>query len=152
MPKKKPKRPAKVQTLEAVPEPPADMPAAGQAYWREVAPMLVQHSILTALHLESFRVLCELYADYRALSDYLRENPAAATFTTDSGYEQESPRVRMRDKALAALQKLWPKFGLTPQALAQLNKHCGARGGKLSRLESFAASKYDDDGGSQRRK
>ncbi len=140
MPKKQPRAP-KLPPLRAVPPAPEELGDVGREYWERVAGQLVEHGILTALHLDSLRVLCETYEEYRTLADELRDNPSARTFTTESGYEGESPKVRMRDRALAAIQKLWSKFGLTPSALSSLTKS-GGRSHKQSRLEAFAQGKY----------
>lgn len=139
---KAPARKAKAQPLDAVPEPPEGLGEFGRQYWQRLAPLLVEARILTPLHLESFGVLCETWQSYRTLTDYLGALKDW-TFTTDKGYMAEIPQVRLRQVALLTLQRLWPKFGLTPEALAKLNKHGGARGKRLTPLEEFAASKYE---------
>ncbi len=106
----------------------------------KLAPQLVAANILTALHLESFAILCETYEEYRILSTWLREDPSRATVIAASGYVSESPQVRMRDRANANLQKLWLKFGLTPMALAQMRKHGGVGGKTVPKIKAFAAS------------
>lgn len=137
------KKAAKAQPLAAVPDPPASLGEYGREYWLRLSPLLVEAKILTPLHIDSFRVLCEQWQQYRRLSELL-DGSESLTFTTDRGYVQEIPEVRLRQVALANLQKLWPKFGLTPEALAKLGKHGGARGKKLTPLEEFAAAKYSD--------
>lgn len=64
------------------------------------------------------------------------------TFETDKSYQQETPLVRQRDKALPTLKKLWLKFGLTPHSLAQLGKHGGVRSGQLPKITEFVKKKY----------
>lgn len=141
MPKKSPRRP-RLPPLQTVPDPPDELSDVGQTYWRRVAKLLVDNGILTELHLEALRVLCETWEEYRQLADELRGNPEGRVFTTESGYQGESPTVRMRDRALAALQKMWAKFGLTPHSLTTLNKSGGGHQNKQSRLQAFSASKY----------
>jgi P27 family predicted phage terminase small subunit len=102
----------------------------------------VEAKILTPLHLESFRALCEAWERYRRMTTELAKMDSW-TFATDKGYVMEVPEVRMRDSALQTLIRFWPKFGLTPEALARLGKHGGARRNKLTPLEEFAASKYE---------
>lgn len=113
----------------------------GEQYWRSVAPKLVELNLLTALHLETFAELCRMYGEYRTLSKWLIDDPSRCTFSSESGYESESPQVRMRDKALANLQKLWPKFGLHPHALEQLRKHGGIPSSKGAALKAFSKGK-----------
>lgn len=129
--------------IKDVPEPPEDLGEYGKNYWRVLAPQLIELNILTPLHMQTFRVLCEQWQEYRRLSVWLDADPSRMTFTTNSGYEQETPQVRQRDKALASLQKLWLKFGLTPHALAQLGKHGGVCNQQLPTIKQFAKKKYE---------
>ena len=139
---RKPKEQVKLQPLTEVPEPPDYLGETAQEYWRIIAPQLVSANILTALHLQSFAILCETYEEYRTLSAWLREDPSRMTFKAkDSGYEQESPQVRIRDRANANLQKLWLKFGLTPMALAQMRKHGGLANREAPKIRQFASRK-----------
>lgn len=142
--KKKPpsKGAPKSEPLSQVPEPPDSLGEEGKAYWRSLAPQLIELSILTPLHLQSFQVLCEQWQMYRELTKWLNEDPTRLYFTTATGYEQESPQVRLREKALASLRNLWMKFGLTPHGLVALGKHGGKK--TLSAIEEFAKRKYEE--------
>lgn len=136
---------AESQPLTKVPAPPKYFGEHARAYWQQLAPQLIEAKILTQLHLESFVILCEMYQEYRVWNDWLREDPSRCTFKTLNQSECESPQVRMRDKALANLQKLWPKFGMTPFSLAQMRKHGGIAAAKAPAIVDFAAAKYDDE-------
>lgn len=127
----------------AIPEPPEDLGCYGQQYWREHAELLCAAGILTPIHVQTFRVLCEQWQTYRALTSWLNDDPSRYTFITESGYESETPQVRQRDKALDQLQKLWLKFGLTPHALATLNKQRGKFTSQIPAITAFAKSKYE---------
>jgi P27 family predicted phage terminase small subunit len=144
-PKTPPAKPVKKsQPIRHVPSPDGfDLCPIGEAYWRRLAPQLVEINVLTELHLETFAELCRMYGEYRSLTKWLLEEPGRATFTSESGYEAESPQVRMREKALANLQKLWPKFGLHPFSLAQMRKHGGIPSNKGASIQAFAQRKYD---------
>jgi P27 family predicted phage terminase small subunit len=111
-------------------------------YWNRIGPQLISIGVLTLLHLDTFAQLCRTYAEYRRLDDWLNEDESRFTFMTQTGYESEAPQVRMRDKAMATLQKLWPKFGLSPLSLAQMRKHGGVALTKVSPLQAFAQKKY----------
>ncbi len=115
----------------------------GKAYWNRLAPQLVEINLLTELHLETFAELCRTYGEYRRLTNWLMEDPSRATFTSESGYESESPQVRMREKALANLQRLWAKFGLHPFSLAQMRKHGGIASNKGAGIQAFARRKTE---------
>ncbi|AMV34566.1 Phage terminase, small subunit [Pirellula sp. SH-Sr6A] len=134
----------KSQPIRQVPSPAGfDLCPIGIAYWERIAPQLVEINLLTELHLETFAELCRTYGEYRTLTKWLIEDPSRATFTSESGYESESPQVRMREKALTTLQKLWPKFGLHPFSLAQMRKHGGIPSNKGAAIQAFAHRKYD---------
>ncbi len=125
------------------PDPPEDLGEFGKEYWREHALLLCQAGILTPMHVQTFRVLCEQWQTYRSLTKWLSDDPSRYTFCTDKGYESETPQVRQRDKALDQLQKLWLKFGLTPHALATLNKQRGKYVSQIPAISQFAKSKYE---------
>lgn len=134
----------KSEPLREVPPPPDDMGDHGKEYWLKLAPQLIELGILTPLHMDTFRVLCEQWHEYRRLSIWLDEDPSRMVFQTDNGYMQETPHVRLRDKALAAMQRAWSKFGLTPHALAQLGKHGGVGRKQLPAIAQFAKRKYEE--------
>jgi P27 family predicted phage terminase small subunit len=130
-------------TTAEIPPAPAGLGQYGVEYWNALAPQLIEMGILRPLHLDTFRVLCEAWHEYRTLTEWLSEDPTRITFTTDKGYVGETPQVRQRDKALASLQKLWLKFGLTPHALATLVKQKGCNiGNALPAIAEFAKRKY----------
>jgi P27 family predicted phage terminase small subunit len=132
------------EPLREVPEPPAELGEHGQAYWRTLAPQLIEIGVLTPLHMETFRVLCEQWQEYRRLAIWLDEDPDRMVFITQTGYMQETPYVRLRDKALAAMVRIWAKFGMTPQSLAQLGKHGGVGKKTQPAIAQFARKKYDE--------
>lgn len=135
----------KSEPLTVVPDPPKDLGPYGQNYWRTLAPLLIELRILTPLHIDSFRVLCELWQEYRELTVFLASDWERRFFETDKGYRLESPELRQRDKTLAAMCKMWLKFGLTPHALVQLGKHGGLSASQISKIAEFAKSKYVDE-------
>lgn len=134
---------ADIEPVVQVPEAPEDLGDYGREYWNTLAPQLIEMGIWKPIHADTFRVLCELWQEYRSLSLWLAEDPERMTFCTETGYMAETPQVRQRDKALVQLQKLWLKFGLTPHALAALNKQRGAsNGNSLPAIAAFAKRKY----------
>jgi hypothetical protein len=62
---------------------------------------------------------------------------------TQSGYEQVTPQVNLRDKAMASWYRLACKFGLTAEALAKMRKHGGISAGvkKAPAVLEFAQQK-----------
>jgi P27 family predicted phage terminase small subunit len=134
---------AKTFAVASITDCPEDLGEYGKEYWQSLAPQLITLHILKPIHLTTFRVLCECWHEYRTLHKWLMENPDRMTFITDKGYICESPQLRQRDKALMQLQKLWLKFGLTPHALAGLQKTNAANQPGLPPIAEFARKKYD---------
>ncbi len=132
------------QVLSEVPEPPAYLGEVAKEYWRRVGSQLVESKSLTSLHLEAFSMLCEKWQEYRQLADWLAADPSRATYTSERGYQSESPQVRMRAAAEASLQRLWAKFFLTPHAYSQRKKSNADTAQKTS-IAEFAKRKYDQD-------
>jgi len=147
MPKKpaKPKA-AKLPPLAKVPPAPGRLGQYGCEYWRALAPLLVKIEALTAIHLATFEVLCETWQTYRDLGDWIDKNPKKLIIETAKGYLIEHPNLRLRQQALGNLKTLWPKFGLTPEALARLGKHGGATARPTkTALQSFAETRNTGD-------
>jgi len=127
-----------------VPAAPGTLGTYGREYWERIAPLLVRQGALTELHLEALEAMCDQWEVYQINKVWLLGDPKRWTFRTESGYEQETPAVRAMNGALAALQKLWPKFGLTPHAAGILGK--GGKGQPVgSPLADFASEKTRDD-------
>jgi P27 family predicted phage terminase small subunit len=103
-----------VNPLIAAPPPPKSLGKEAAEYWKQAASLLVERRHLTSLHLAAFEALCISWGDYLSLRKWLGDDPARWTFTTESGYEQETPQYRAMLNALKTCQHLWAKFGLTP--------------------------------------
>jgi P27 family predicted phage terminase small subunit len=132
------------EAYTVAPEVPAELGEYGRAYWERIAPLLVDRRVLTPLHLEPLLAMCDQWDTYQRLSAWLREDPARWTFQTETGYESESPQVRMMGSALKELQRLWAKFGLTPYAEERVSvtKKTQPRG---SRVQQLAGEKTAHD-------
>lgn len=135
-----------VEPLADVPDPPEHLGEIAAQYWRSLAPQLVEIRALTAVHLQSFATLCDQWEVYRQTSDYLAADPGRWYQTVgNGGYQQVAPQVGVRERALSNLQKLWPKFGLTPEAMAKLGKHGGLKAPKAAGIGPFGESRDDGD-------
>lgn len=132
------------EAYTVAPEVPVELGEYGRAYWERIAPLLVDRRVLTPLHLEPLLAMCDQWDTYQRLSAWLREDPGRWTFQTETGYESESPQVRMMGSALKELQRLWAKFGLTPYAEERVSvtKKRQPRG---SRVQQLAGEKTAHD-------
>lgn len=140
---RKPKERVKLEPLTEVPSFEGfGLCEVAKSYWMSMAPQLIAANILTELHVATFAELCRYYAEHRKLSEWLAEDPNRMVSVTKNGYESESPRLRMRDKAFLTVQRLWPKFGLHPESLAKMRKHGGIGAPPKTKLEGFASSKF----------
>lgn len=116
---------AKGRLLTEVPAVPNGLKGVGADLWKSVAEQLVAMKVLCDVDLAALRVMCDAWADYHAASK-IANDPKRCYFTTDKGYIVEHPAVRRKQSAAATLQKIWAKFGLTPQAREQIDVDLGA--------------------------
>jgi P27 family predicted phage terminase small subunit len=116
---------AKSQPCTEVPPAPEILNGDAREYWDRHAPQLVASNILTPLLVDSFAMCCQQYAEYQRWHRWLSEDASRYFYTTESGYEQITPAVNLRDKAMASWYRLACKFGLTADALAKMRKHGG---------------------------
>ena len=64
-----------------VPLAPNDLGDYGREYWNTLAPQLIELGIWKPIHSDTFRVLCELWQEYRSLLVWLSEDPERMTFS-----------------------------------------------------------------------
>lgn len=134
--------------LEFCPPPPRGMPAVGVEYWQRIVPLLVSAGSLGELHLEPLEVLCRAWAEYRRLSDWLAEDASRYTKEDRYGGEIESVQSKRLRALTMELNRLWAKFGLTPQAETQLERRASGGRGRATAglsLKDVAARKTDGD-------
>lgn len=146
--KPNPKVSVKSEPFTEVPKAPEILRGLAKEYWERHAPQLVASNILTPLLVDSFAMCCQQYAEYQRWHAFLDEDPRKYTYMTESGYEQISPYVSLRDRAMASWYRLASKFGLTADALAKMRKHggiSGSSGKKLPAALEFAKSKNDSE-------
>lgn len=145
--KPNPKVAVKSEPCTEVPPAPAILEGLAREYWDRHAPQLVASNILTPLLVDSFAMCCQQYAEYQRWHAWLSEDPSRYTYTTESGYEQVTPYVNLRDKAMSAWYRLACKFGLTADALAKMRKHggIGAATKKAPAVIEFAQKKKAHD-------
>lgn len=132
---------------ETAPAPPARLRGEGRAYWERIAPLLVARRVLTPCHLEALETLCDQWAIYLAVKEYLAKDVSRWTVTAESGYETEAPQVRAMGNAHRNLLRLWAAFGLTPHSEPRLlpERGPGAKAREPSRLVAIAAEKTAHD-------
>ncbi len=142
------KKPA-AEPLNKVPKPPATLGKYGTAYWKRIAPKLVDLKVLTDLHLEPLESLCHWWDIYQTQYATIRKHPDLMFIESESGYRQKGPEVQVMDAAFKNLTTLWARFGLTPDGERKLNKPSrptAQRSGPThDPVAEFAAAKYEDD-------
>lgn len=113
---------------------PADLPDDAKAHWKKYAPKLHKLSLFTELDVVSFRMYCELYADYLAKRQMIREKgeyvPVYHGQTHTEAAKGEKPRLKTVILAPWAKQipeirqellRLEKEFGMTPASRAGIN-------------------------------
>ena len=143
------------QALETVPDPPVTLEGPGREYWLRIAPLLVKRGALSALHLEAFEALCDQWGRYQSLKRWLNEDPSRWVDDSGRGRVMESVQAKLMRDALAELNRLWPRFGLTPHAEPRLSPRSvgGQLGGTRGTADGMTLEDWqklktagDDDG------
>lgn len=98
--------------------PPAILGKAGRQLWKDLAPLLVEHDLLTTGDLALFTQLCiayELMVEAR-----LKINEEGLFRRDEEGVQRKHPGVQVWRDALMAYTKLANEFGLSPAAREKL--------------------------------
>lgn len=106
--------------LETVPDPPPTLSGYGRDYWLRIAPLLVAKGALSAMHLEPLEALCDCWDRYQTLKRWLAEDPERWIDHCTSGRTLPSTAAKQYRESLVELQRLWPRFGVTPHAEPRL--------------------------------
>ena len=99
------------------------MSEGAKRVWHQFAPKLSDAGILTELDLPAFRVLCEVYADFIRLTNYIRKNGSTYRIRYNSGYEVVATRPEVKELrgVRRELLTLSDKFGMTPLGRTGVN-------------------------------
>jgi len=105
---------ARVAPTGAAPDPPADLPEAARAEWRQVVPLLWERKITEVLDMNILKAYCQSAAMVWECDRLLQteglvnEGPRGAL--------REHPAVKVRSVALEQMRRLSVELGLTPLA------------------------------------
>lgn len=97
---------------------PKDLPAVARDLWVELMPQLRAMRVLTQADVIALRVLCEVYAEYRAARTVVERDGMTHVSIAESGFEMimKRPEVGIAADAQRRLLRLMQEFGLTPSA------------------------------------
>lgn len=132
-----------IEPLTATPDVPDSLDDVGRRYWMQVAPLLVEHRLLTLLDLSALEALAHAWSEYVAWQKKLQANPALAIVEYEKGARQISPEAVLRDKAFLRWLKIAPRFGLSPEAMRKLDRLAAPAGGKRSSKGASRAAQQD---------
>lgn len=124
-----------VQPPAAVLAAPIWLNEAGQAHWRETAPLLHQLGLLTALDSNAWAMACVAFARARALDDIV-EREGMLLPTAREGLKPH-PALRASEREWDIYMRLAKEFGATPAARVNLNVHPP----EIDQLDAFLASR-----------
>lgn len=103
--------------LDGVPEPPDWLSDVAAAYWRDLAPLLIESGVLKAADLHGLAVLCEAFDLHQRAAMIL--NGEAIISDGDRGKVRNVALMVLRDSA-ATIRGWSQEFGLTPSARSSL--------------------------------
>ena len=99
------------------------LPVEGKRLWRYLQPELEKRGILCALDRPLYGILCQLWADFRLLSDKVAAE--GSTFSGPRGREYPNPHVAMLASTQRELLLLAREYGLTPASRKRLGVSIG---------------------------
>lgn len=98
--------------------PPAVLGKVGRQHWKDLAPLLVEHDLLTSGDLALFTQLCIAYELSIEARQTIKDE---GLFRKDEeGVQRKHPGVQVWRDALMAYAKLAGEFGLSPAAREKL--------------------------------
>ena len=91
--------------------------------WKRLAPMLVNAGVLGETDLMAFRILCETYAEWITLTNYLRRHGRTYEIITKGGdvMVYDRPEVAGVKTARNDFLKYSARFGITPSDRAKID-------------------------------
>jgi P27 family predicted phage terminase small subunit len=101
-----------------VPRCPAQLEGEARREWYRLARQLVDAGIATQLDRSALAIYCQAWGEWCEAVEHL--NKGERTFTTDSGYQQQTPWVGMARAAAETMRKFMAEFGLTPSSRSRL--------------------------------
>lgn len=109
----------KVALLRA--DAPEWLPAEGQAFWMELAPMLTGMRVLTEADRPALVLLCDVYAEWREAREVVRKEGATYEAVTESGFMwRKRPEVSIAADAWRRMRAMLIEFGMTPAARSRI--------------------------------
>ena len=101
------------------PDPPFGLPAAAEAEWRKMAPVLSGYRLLSDLDLTALEAYCRVYARWLE-AERLLDKSGELVFTTQTGYQTQSAYLNIINQCLKQMQSLMAEFGMTPATRERL--------------------------------
>lgn len=141
---RKPVKPEAPELLTRIPEPPEDLHEYGKAYWREIAPQLIEQKRLAETYLASLEMLCAAYATYRLAKERLQDPDQ---WVSGGQVKRVNPYYTIVEKERKTYLSLAQQFALQPLADATLSAKPSSGGSAGAReLENFTAQRDEEDG------
>lgn len=100
---------------------------AAKKEWRRITKILIEmeaegQKLLTEVDTAALAAYCQAYSDYQNAIREIEENGAVMTFYSEKGgeYQQQSPWVTIKNKAMEQMHKFAKEFGFTPASRSRV--------------------------------
>jgi len=107
-----------------IPDCPKELEGNAKDCWEELAPMLVDMSILTVADGKAFELLCVTFSNWKRSEEMLRKHGDVYPIrdaNNEIKYLQQSPYVAMARNFGKAFKEMLCEFGLTPSARSRVS-------------------------------
>ena len=103
----------------ALPECPDWLGQHGTALWLKMAPLLMEHLLMSDAYAETFAGMCESWDEYHRCRE---EMDGADLFVeTEKGYVMQHPAINVKAAAWKRFLEAAKQFGLTPASAASVS-------------------------------
>lgn len=86
--------------------------------WERLAENLGQLGVLTNVDMAAFAAYCQSYARWKEAQEHIDKD--GSTFTTDKGYQQQTPWVGIANTNQKLMLQAASEFGLTPSSRSRI--------------------------------
>lgn len=129
-----------VHPAVGIPPMPRHLSQAARAEWKRITPLLEELGLISELDRAALALYCQAWGRVVELEDQIRTRQREAeaagktaaealTRTTPTGFERESPLVRMAAEASVACDRYLAAFGMSPATRARVT--ASRNGGQL---------------------
>lgn len=120
------------ELVTAVPKPEVWMSEKGKKYFKTQCELLISHRLLDIANVQLVAIMAEEWALYEKACRMLKDE--GEVFSTEKGYQQQSPWVGIRNNAQKNYREVASLFGLDLLSSQKIGSHGKEEGDDFTKL------------------